>query len=125
MSWQAFPSLPQMSHWYLNVIGCAPFQVPGVAVSVPPALASPVIDGGGATDRRQRAVRRCDRRPGHHGSRGTDDDERRDTDNEQHAASWPLHSNPFLPLRLPATSTVSLAEKSAITASASEVLTKS
>src|SRR5436190_11996550 len=46
MSWHALPSLPQISHWYLNAIGWVPFQAPGVAVSVPPALASPVMVGG-------------------------------------------------------------------------------
>src|SRR5689334_3914844 len=45
MSWHALPSVPQMSHWYLNVTVPVPFQLPGFAVSVPPALVSPLIDG--------------------------------------------------------------------------------
>src|SRR5437763_10107905 len=45
MSWHAFPSAPQIAHWYLKLTVPLPLQVPGFAVSVPPTLASPVIVG--------------------------------------------------------------------------------
>src|SRR5262249_29511747 len=53
---QASPLEPQMSHWYWNVNGADPFQVPGLAVSVLPTSASPLIVGndelsGGAVAR--------------------------------------------------------------------------
>src|SRR5205085_1993546 len=43
MSWHAFPSAPQIAHWYLKLTVPLPLQVPGFAGSVPPTLASKVI----------------------------------------------------------------------------------
>ena len=56
MSWQAWPALPQICHWYWNVIGAEPFHVPGFAVTVDPVDMLPLIDGrllfvGAAADR--------------------------------------------------------------------------
>src|SRR5437868_15180656 len=46
MAWQAEPSAPQICHWYWNVIGLEPLQVPGFAVAVVPTVAAPLIVGG-------------------------------------------------------------------------------
>src|SRR5262249_26222818 len=46
MSAQLPPLESQRRHWYENVIGCVPDQVPGFAVSVSPCLATPAIVGG-------------------------------------------------------------------------------
>src|SRR6266542_5063263 len=45
MLWQPAPLPSHTSHWYWNVIGDAPVQVPGLAVSVLPLEASPLIVG--------------------------------------------------------------------------------
>src|SRR5579885_319553 len=42
---QAPPSFPQISHWYWYVIGVDPVHVPGLAVTVLPTAALPVIVG--------------------------------------------------------------------------------
>ena len=42
---EAPPSAPQRTHWYANVIGLAPAQVPAPAVSVCPCCAVPEIVG--------------------------------------------------------------------------------
>jgi hypothetical protein len=42
---QASPLDPQISHWYWKVIGLDPFHVPGLAVSLLPTAASPLIVG--------------------------------------------------------------------------------
>src|SRR5581483_6365747 len=46
MSRHASPFAPQIRHWYWNVIGCAPLQLPASAVIVLPAETSPLIVGG-------------------------------------------------------------------------------
>src|SRR5262245_22789841 len=45
MSWQAAPLPSQISHWYANVIGAVPLHVPGLAVSVFPAVLTPPVVG--------------------------------------------------------------------------------
>ena len=51
MSWQAPPPpAPQMRHWYWKLSGAEPRQVPGLAVTVLPAAAWPVVVGRDALD---------------------------------------------------------------------------
>jgi hypothetical protein len=49
MLWHVLPLPSHTSHWYWNVIGDAPLHVPGLAVSVLPAEASPLIVGAPVT----------------------------------------------------------------------------
>jgi hypothetical protein len=50
MSVQGAPLASQRRHWYENVIGCVPLQVPFEALSVCPSCAVPVIVGGAVFD---------------------------------------------------------------------------
>jgi hypothetical protein len=43
---QFAPVGSHVSHWYWNVIGAEPFQVPGLAVRCSPTVAVPLIVGG-------------------------------------------------------------------------------
>ena len=48
MSWHAAPFPSHTCHWYWNVIGVEPFHVPGLAVSVLPAVFVPPVVGSEA-----------------------------------------------------------------------------
>jgi len=44
------PNWSQRSHWKVNVIGCGPVQLPGLAVSVCPSCGTPEMVGGAVFD---------------------------------------------------------------------------
>src|SRR5690348_13716264 len=50
MSWHAPPFAPQIRHWYWKLIGAVPRHVPGLAVTVLPTAAWPLIVGRDALD---------------------------------------------------------------------------
>ena len=45
IGWQLFPAESHRSHWYVNVIGAVPLQLPLLVESDLPTRAGPVIDG--------------------------------------------------------------------------------